>query len=153
MGIIQKHKYPSDITKLNQIEWVQGIVLNCLPWFSSGSTTNSTLSSGSTFSVGWMGSLSFVLVPLMHEWVYALVWCHGCAWDIAWRINGTTCDDAQTRHKPCQTNISTQLGLKGTKQVLATKNHAARISHEIHWAYREHENKIKRVGLAAKSFL
>ena len=85
--------------------------------------------------------------------MYALVWCHGCAWDITWRINGTTCDDAQTRHKPCQTNISTQLGVKGTKQVLATKNHAARISHEINWAYREHENKIKRVGLAAKSFL
>ena len=28
------HKYPNEITKLNQIEKAQGIMLSCLAWFS-----------------------------------------------------------------------------------------------------------------------
>jgi hypothetical protein len=70
--MIHKHKYPSEITKLNQIKRVKKYHDSFLPWFSSGSTTNLTTGSSSTVSVGSIGSLSGVSVTIMHEWIHML---------------------------------------------------------------------------------
>ena len=42
-------------------------MLSCLPWLTSGSTTNGTPGSGSTDSVGSTGSFSDGSVTKMHE--------------------------------------------------------------------------------------
>ena len=42
-------------------------MLSCLPWLTSGSTTNGTPGSGSTDSVGSTGSTSAGSVTRMHE--------------------------------------------------------------------------------------
>ena len=42
-------------------------MLSCLPWLTSGSTTNGTLGSGSTDLVGSTGSTSAGSVTGMHE--------------------------------------------------------------------------------------
>ena len=47
---------------------MQGVMLSCLPWFSSGSTRNSTPNSGSTDLAGSTVSFSGVSVVIMHEW-------------------------------------------------------------------------------------
>ena len=52
------HKYPNEITKLNQIEKAQGIMLSCLAWFSR--TQQRT-------SVGTTGSFYDISFTTMHE--------------------------------------------------------------------------------------
>ena len=48
-------------------------MLSCLPWSTSGSTTNVTPGSGSTDSVGSTGSTSDGSVTKMHEVMRILV--------------------------------------------------------------------------------
>ena len=54
-------------------------MLSCLPWLTSGSTTNWTPGSGSMDLVGSTGSASEVLITIMHE-------CDACISEMPWII-------------------------------------------------------------------
>ena len=58
----------------------------------------------------------------------------------------------QHKHKPQQSSMSKKLKQEHLKQELSKIFYTARINHKINFEYRGHQNKLMRVGFAAKLF-